>query len=76
MADKKPENDEQRDEPNPWERFRMFGSKGAAVPKEDADENGVSMSRNMIKSKQKQNFKRMCRHPPLALLTLAVPSII
>jgi hypothetical protein len=37
MADKKPENDPQCDEPNPWERFGVFGSKGAAVPKE-ADE--------------------------------------
>jgi hypothetical protein len=34
MADKKPENDEQ----NPWERFRVFVSKVAAVPKDEVDE--------------------------------------
>jgi hypothetical protein len=38
MADEKPENDEQRDEQNPWERLRVFVSKVATVPKEEADE--------------------------------------
>jgi len=38
MADEKPQNDEQRDEQNPWERFRVFVSKVAAVPKEEADQ--------------------------------------
>lgn len=39
MADQKPSHEEQQDESNPaWERFRVFVSKVAAVPKEEADE--------------------------------------
>jgi len=39
MADEKSNHDEQRNEPNPaWERFRVFVSKVAAVPKEESDQ--------------------------------------
>lgn len=39
MADQKPNHDERRDEPNPaWERFRVFVSNVAAVPKAEANE--------------------------------------
>lgn len=38
MADEKPRDDGQHDEQNPWERFRVFVSKVAAVPKDEAEE--------------------------------------
>lgn len=39
MAEEKRNHDEDHDEPNPvWERFRVFVSKVAAVPKEEVDE--------------------------------------
>ena len=39
MADEKPNHNERREEHNSaWERFRVFVSKAADVPKEEADE--------------------------------------
>jgi len=63
MADEKPNHDEQHDEPNPaWERFRVFVSKIAAIPKEEVDE---KRREHEGEGKEKRaGLARSCR-PPL-----------